>query len=225
MPESNLRKLSPFLSDRDYMHGQCSKEIQHTFLNSLWNEDMLNENHVGAKVYPSYKNMTLVQGLSSLQVNLQLHNSDEINNYIWGQNRELSRYLFYILIFLLLSLLWMMCCFKRWTLNLSGFFNFFHFLFYPYSATGSRLKWNLRGRVVQFERQHELEEKIGGFSKNVILLFLYIVTVVKSCISTRTKQFSATPMTMLKLLLCFSFDRCSSPPPAFTNLNGSSSTL
>lgn len=66
MPESNLRKLLPLSSDRDYMHGQYSKEIQHLFLNSLWNEDMLlNENHVIAKVYPSYKNMTVVQGLSS----------------------------------------------------------------------------------------------------------------------------------------------------------------
>lgn len=113
------------LSDRDHMHGQYSKEIQHTFLNSLWNEDMLNENHVVAKIYPSYKIMTLVQGLSSREHCKSIYNyncnSDEINNYIWGQNRELSRYLFYILFFLLLSLFWMMCCFKRWILNLWGF--------------------------------------------------------------------------------------------------------
>lgn len=39
---------------------------KYLFLNSLWNEDMLlNENHAVAKVYPSYKNTTLVQGLSS----------------------------------------------------------------------------------------------------------------------------------------------------------------
>lgn len=63
------------------------------------------------------------------------------------------------------------------------------------------MKFGRKGRIVQFKRQQELDEKIGGCSKNVILLFLYIVTVVKSCISTRTKQFSGIPMTILKLLL------------------------
>lgn len=178
----------------------------------------LNENHVVAKVYPSYKNMTLVQGLSSrehcksvynyiTQVKLIIISGGETENWVGIIN---STYRF----FSCSPYSGMICRSERWILNHCIFFNFFHFLFYTKFCNRykAEMKLGRKRRVVQFKRQHELEEKIGGHSKNVILLFLYIVTVVKSCISTRTKQFSGIQMTMLKSLLCFSFGRCSSPP-------------
>lgn len=132
---------------------------------------------------------------------------------------------------------------KSWTLNqldclvavflfvCFGFLktNFFQFLFhtqlhsrYKAEMKLGRKKKNLHNLK---DRQHMLEEKIEGCSKDVILVFPYIVTVVKSCISTRIKQFSGIQMTMLKLLICVSSGRCSSPLLAFTNLNDFSSTL
>lgn len=108
--------------------------------------------------------------------------------------------------------------------NTTAISNLLHTEFWSRCNTGIKLRegnnkktckklYNLKARDIG---------KTGRYLKNQS--FLYEVTAVTSDISTRQKQFcSSTQMTLPKLLICFSFGRCSPRAAAFTSLNDSSS--